>query len=117
MRLLKLLPIAAILAFTMYLTSCSLIASPTGLNADDVLLKRDVARMFPPIFFNPSDTVSYGTACAILEHNVTIFCMYPNAAPAGFPAEKLCAPGVQACREVLGDPAPPSLPIPSPPSI
>lgn len=109
MKLLKLLIPVVILGFTMYLNGCSLIASPTGLKAGEVYTKADVLRMFPPIVAN--ELLSYGLACQIVEHDVTVYCLDPSKAPAYFPTELLCKPGVQACAAVLGTPLPP----PSPP--
>lgn len=117
MRVLKLLIPVAILGFTMFLTSCQHLAFLGGSKeTDQFLLKRDVARMFPPILVSEGDALTYGTLCQIVEQNVTIFCEFPEAAPQGFPTA-LCSPGVQVCREVLGDPSPPSTPPPSRPSI
>lgn len=102
MKYLKLLPVALILAFTVYLTSCSLIGFPGGQKAPDYITRADVLRMFPAIYAD--EPISYGLACQILEHDVTVFCLNPAAAPAGFPKE-LCTPGLPVCRQILGDPA------------
>lgn len=114
MRLLKLLLPAAILGFTLFLTSCALWTSQTGLAAKDVVLRRDLAKLFPAIGI--TEPMSYGLACRILENDVNLYCLVPEAAPAGFP-KALCSPGAQVCREVLGDPTPPAPPlsVPAPP--
>lgn len=110
MKLHKLLIPVAILAFTVWMTSCSLIGSPTGSNAEKLYTARDVARMFPAIGI--TEPMTYGLACRILENDVTGYCEFPWTRPEGFPAASLCRIGAQVCREVLGEPPQPSAPPP-----
>lgn len=114
MRYLKLLLPAAILGFTMFLTSCQTSVSPPGLSASEVLLRRDVRAMFPAITLSESDRLTYGTLCQVVEYNVTVYCEFPETAPAEFP-QSLCKPGAQVCLEVLGAPHTPAAPIALPP--
>ena len=114
MKYLKLLPVVAIVAFTMFLTSCQTWTSPPGLSAADVLLRRDVRAMFPAITISENDRLTYGTLCQIVEQNVTAYCTFPETAPAEFP-QSLCRPGAKACLEVLGAPQTPVAPIALPP--
>ena len=116
MKWLKLLIPAAILAFTMHLTSCQSIGFPSGSNETEWLRKTDVAKMFPPILISENDRLTYGTSCQILETNVTFWCAFPELAPKAFPRE-LCQPGVPVCRTILGSPETPSPPPPAPTGI
>ncbi len=115
MKYLKLLLPAAILGFTVFLTSCQTRPSPLGLDADQVLLRRDVRAMFPAIKVDANvDRMTYGTMCQIVEHNVTVYCEFPETAPAEFP-QRLCRSGAEICLEVLGVPHVPAPRTPSPP--
>ena len=70
--------------------------------------------MFPAIGVGDTDRLSYGTLCQIVEHNVTVYCEFPETAPAEFP-QSLCKPGVQVCLEVLGAPQTQPAPVALPP--
>lgn len=117
MRVLKLLLPVVILGFTVFLTSCQSPGSPAGLSrAEKLYTARDVARMFPFIYV--SEPLTYGLACQIVEHDVTLVCEGLVAAPEGFD-HKLCRPGARVCLEALGTPSAPPTPSPAPvsPSI
>lgn len=119
MKYLKLLLPAAILAFTMILVSCAATPFPAGSNAE-FITKDAVRRMYPPIIMSEADTLTYGTACQIVEHNVTFYCENPGSLrPPGFP-QSLCQPSrVSVCEQVLGPPSPPDedgTPVYEPPS-
>lgn len=114
MKYLKLWPVVVILAFTIAMTSCQMRPSQTGLSAAEVLLRRDVRAMFPPIKPSDGDVLTRGTACQIVEYNVTVFCEFPETAPAEFP-QSLCRPGTQVCAEVLGMPQTQPEPVALPP--
>ncbi len=115
MRLLKLLPIVAILAFTVYLTSCQALPFPSGPSvADEYVTKSAVRRMYPPILLTDGDQLTYGTACQIIEHNVTYYCENPGSRPPGFPT-KLCEKSsISVCEQVLGPPGYASPPVSTP---
>lgn len=116
MRLLKLLLPAAILAFTiMLVTSCAAIPFPAGSSeTEEYLTKSAVRRMYPPITFADGDVLTYGTACQIIEHNVTFYCENPGSRPPGFPVALCEAAPTSVCEQVLGPPSSAS-PVPSSP--
>lgn len=115
MKYLKLLIPAGLLGFTMFLTSCQTPPSQIGLSAAEVMLRRDVARMFPPITLHASDRMTYGTLCQVVEHSTTFYCAFPESAPEGFP-KGLCRTGAEVCLEVLGAPHVPARRTPSLPN-
>lgn len=109
MRLLKLLIPAAILLAMLSLPSCQAIPFPAGSAATDEFVTKDaVRRMYPPILLSSADSLTYGTACQIVEHNVTFYCENPGSLrPPGFP-QSLCVPQrLSVCEQVLGPPSPP----------
>jgi hypothetical protein len=111
--------LVALLTLTTTLTSCQAISSLLGSAAieyptsDEYLTKDAVRRLFPPIRLSQYDSLTYGTACQMIEHNARVWCMFPETQPKGFPTE-MCLPGVKVCEEALGpEPTPPSPPSPA----
>lgn len=98
----------------MLLTSCQATSSLTGASATEkpeTMLLRDVARLFPPVIVSRDDILTYGTACQVIEAQVTYYCTFPDRAPPSFPAG-MCAPNFPVCASVLGFPVAPE---PTPP--
>lgn len=83
--------------------SCQALPSRTSSVATELYTKADVARMFPVIRMAASDSMSYGTACQIVEHDVSHWCLGTGDAPAAFD-KALCKPQTDVCRQILGDP-------------
>lgn len=104
----------------MSLPSCVSTPFPAGPAATEEFVTKDaVRRMYPPILLSGADRLTYGTACQIIEHNVTFYCENPGSRPPGFPSS-LCEPArLSVCEQVLGPPSaePPSdeTPIYEPP--
>lgn len=105
MKPLTKLKLAVILPLTLLLTSCAGLTFPTGPSASKSYTAADIARMYPPILMHDGDQLTRGTACQIIEHNVTYWCSNEASRPVGFPA-RLCELGVKVCDEVLGRSAP-----------
>lgn len=107
------LKLAVILPLTLALTSCQGLPFPAGSSASKHYTAADIARMYPPILLHDGDQLTRGSACEIIEHNVTFYCENPASRPAGFPSVQLCVAGAKPCDLILGEPSQPSSPSPS----
>lgn len=72
----------------------------SGVNTDDYVTKAAVQRIFAPITVADGDILTHETACRIIEHTVSYYCMFPNTAPDNFPVA-LCR-SEDVCGDTLG---------------